>query len=273
MYDGSTLLPTYKIQPLPPVGDPIDNKLSLFFFRGVLAVNKYYSNYPNGLESSSIAQFPSENQKWEWEVAISNVPPYRYVRWHPEARLAAPGLIPSGVSGFGDFLTWSAFTDPVSKNSIRIEYYQINQDQPEVELTTEMLGGNKCIVWYNGQALFNQFGHFTVEEDNKTLSEFYYNKLPNLANNTEDEIVVLYFVEAGYASLWKFEGITLEENITSGTDIQFNYTINSLANSFLFNNGIRIDNKDYTVGANSSSIKLTNGETLLAGSQIMLVHT
>lgn len=253
----------YKVN-ITPLADPINDIKTLFFFRGVCSINKYYDNTSPDITTAFPGTLP------EWERASNQFIFNSTARRGPWTTPPTDPLVPSTL--LQDFVTWTAFTDAVSKNSIKIEYFQ--RTNLTSSITTSLpIKQNKCIVFYNGVATFREFGQFVISGGSNNVIGSFSQAAPPIGFS--DEIVVVYFTEDSYASLWKFDPVILSGNVAGGDPIQFATRVNSITSSFLFNNGIRIDNRNYEIvpASNSRHIRLTNGEGLLSGYKIMLVHT
>lgn len=245
---------------LLPTTDIINSK-TMLFFRGILGINRWYTNITTDIETQY--GIPAE---WYRDSTTNQI------YWNGAARNPSTPLNPS--DSLGDFITWTAFLDSNSKDFIRIEYHQRSSTNiPGTITTASAIKNNKCVVFYNGQALFQEYGQFTITGTNSLVI----NEYSAPPSGFTDEVVVWYFSDSSYANLWRIQALNITTNIGELMPITFPIKISSIESSLLFYNGVRIDNRHYEFVPSTDNkqirFKSGSGINVVSGSKLTIVHT
>lgn len=257
--DGSI----YQIPLNQPGMLPLANTKDFVFFRGLLATGKYFDNGTfENINNESLSGYV----KPMYERSVSNI------IWYSEAR--DPVIAPTVDVDNPHFFSYSGFLDSLSQNHSKKIYIQRDQTQTNAAnflINLPDLQGNNLTVFYNGEALFSQFGQFDI--NNKNLINFYIDAPVDGVH----EIIVWYPINDAYSGIWFYDAIENHPGAVPGDELNFAEEISNISNSFLYINGVRIPPAHYRLHPNDKTKIILRSdvigvENIPSGANIMLVH-
>ena len=253
---GTSLFDPINLQPATVLIDPIK---TLVFLNGLYA---YGQTYDNISDITNVTLTPPTDPRIVAVEAqyILNTSNNSVVSltWNSDDTSRTPSL----VIETDDVLQLTAFADELSVASINIEYFQrdSNTSSPVFTLLSN-IKQDKVIVFYNGEALFQEFDQFTTGGilNANELQINYPTEVPEIQT---DEIAIMYIKDDSYSVLWKFDVIyddnTVNAEIDAGssTHLVLEYPLNDPNLSMLFVNGVRIPNNRYEIVTGSQGLEI-----------------
>lgn len=254
---------------------PVKKQLGFLYHNGILAIGDYYDAIDNnpGTHIPSNPQFffdPSDKHS---------------LIWNPNAYLPAININLSDPSV--DSFEWRGFSDSLSGNSMRVEYWKGWGGTGSTKtLTSPIVVPEKAIAFYNGVAQFQAFNEFSFDVTNTILS-----LSVDSPADPDDDIVLWGFTDESYAEFWDFINIqtTLNGSTVSSTlfppllafwgqgeSLALTRPIKDPNKTFLFINGVLANKNDYSfdsTGAILTNVGLNtiNGPTSGDPDNIMLI--
>lgn len=246
---------------LSAVGDPVNPvKVMVWYGSGISGLYSFIAGYDN-INNISSASVPDIYAGLGPQVIQGS----SKITWDSDSR--SPAIVPVA----GDNFIYSAFLDDLSKSNVKIEYHQRNNASgPDTFTMDNDIKQGKVIVFYNGEALFKEFSHFSLS-GTKAISGITYSRPPG---SSIDEIAFMYFSDESYAGLWFFDKVEPDSAVTPGNPLNIGNPINSLNNTMLFIDGLRIAPSEYSLVPAGSGYQFTLSTiTVDSSSKIMMVHT
>jgi len=227
----------------------VTNKKTLVFFRGAFA---FGSNYDNGaigtLYPGTLPEYTRDNN---------------FIRWDSDR--VTPIIIPQN----SDWFDIVSFNDAFSQSHLNVEYFKRTNSGPDTFTLQKAVKQNKVMMFYCGEALFPQFGDFSVNPSDKKIMESMPYTRPN--SSRFDDIVFVYVSDDSYGNLLYFDYLTVQVNQPANTILTFSNPISNKNNTLLFIGPKRIRFEDYDLSVNPQQIILNI--PIFNGDKIMLVHT
>lgn len=224
---------------------------TLFFYSGLYGYGIQYHSRSDTTSGSPVAGV-------EPEYDIFSTEGQPEIRIYPEARV--PFIHPQS----GDTLEFISFVDATSKENVIIEYFIVDEDSTEIELTHSPAQG-KAIMFWGSVAQFSEFGDFALS--GSTITDF----PETLETGETREVAVMYFLSTQYASLWKFDEVTASANIPAGDTITLQYPVSDPYKTFIFLQGVKIERNKFAVVGPNNRIRLV-GVDVQAGEKLMVIH-